>query len=39
MKNKIIAAIAMIFLGSSVFISCKPKSSDDAVSGDDAQKA
>jgi nitrous-oxide reductase len=39
MKNKIIAAIAMIFLGSSVFISCKPKSSDDAVSGDAAQKA
>jgi nitrous-oxide reductase len=39
MKNKIIAAIAMIFLGSSVFISCKPKNSDDAVSGDAAQKA
>jgi nitrous-oxide reductase len=39
MKNKIIAAIAMIFLGSSVFISCKPKNSDDAVSGDAAQNA
>ncbi len=39
MKNKIMAAIAVAFLGSSVIISCKPKSSDDAVSGDAAQKA
>ncbi len=39
MKNKLVVAIAMAFVGSSVFVSCKPKSSGDAVTGDAAQKA
>jgi len=39
MKNKILAVIATIFLGTVVLVSCKPKSSGDAVSGDAAQKA
>jgi len=39
MKNKFVKAIVAIAMGSALFISCKPKNSGDAVSGDAAQKA
>ncbi len=39
MKNNLLKAAALIILGSSLFVSCKPKNSGDAVSGDAAQKA
>ena len=39
MKNKIVAAFALAFVAGSFFVSCKPKSSGDAVSGNAAQKA
>ena len=39
MKNKFVKAIFAIAMGSALFISCKPKNSGDAVSGDAAQKA
>ncbi len=39
MRNKIVAVMAMAFIASSFFVSCKPKSSGDAVSGNAAQKA
>ena len=38
MKNKFVEAIFAIVLGISLFTSCKPKNSGDAVSGDAAQK-
>jgi len=39
MKNKFARAIVTIAMGSALLISCKPKNSGDAVSGDAAQKA
>ncbi len=39
MRNNLIKAAALLVLGGSVFYSCKPKSTGDAVSGDAAQKA
>ncbi|WP_162127917.1 Sec-dependent nitrous-oxide reductase [Flavobacterium phycosphaerae] len=39
MKNKFVKAIFTIAMGSALLISCKPKNSGDAVSGDAAQKA
>ena len=38
-KDKLIKAFFAIVLGSTLFTSCKPKNSSDAVSGDAAQKA
>ncbi len=38
MKNKFVKAILVIALGSTLFTSCKPKNSGDAVSGDAAQR-
>ncbi|MBP9793370.1 MAG: Sec-dependent nitrous-oxide reductase [Flavobacterium sp.] len=39
MKNKFVKVLFAIALGSTLFTSCKPKNSGDAVSGDAAQKA
>lgn len=39
MKNNVVKVAAAVILCSSLFISCKPKNSGDAVSGDAAQKA
>ncbi|MBF6607521.1 MAG: Sec-dependent nitrous-oxide reductase, partial [Flavobacterium sp.] len=39
MKNKVIAVLAMAFLGGSMLYSCKPKNTEDAVGGEAAQKA
>ena len=38
MKNKFVQAILVIVLGSALVTSCKPKNSEDAVSGDAAQR-
>ena len=38
MKNKFVQAIRVIVLGSALVTSCKPKNSEDAVSGDAAQR-